>query len=81
VAYDAQEPSESRRALRLELVEGPCDDALPLEGHVDGPVFVGDGELDYVCARCFRVLCEGIARGDLVGIRVRCECGVVNRVP
>ena len=67
--------------VRLEFVPGPRDDALPLSGSPLGPVFLGEGELDYVCSKCFRVVCQGISRGDLVGVLVRCACGAVNRVP
>jgi len=70
-----------RRMVRLELVPGPREDALPVEGEPTGPVFLGDGELDYVCASCFTLVCAGISQGDLAGILVRCACGSVNRVP
>jgi len=49
--------------------------------NADGPVFIGEGALDYACASCFAVICEGIAPGDLAGIAVRCSCGTVSRIP
>jgi hypothetical protein len=68
--------------VRLERVPGPCDEALPLgPPHPIRPVFSGEGPLQYVCANCFRVLCDGIAPGDLSGLVVRCACGQTNRVP
>jgi hypothetical protein len=72
----------ARSVVRLEGVPGPCDDALPLgPAHPVRPVFSGEGPLQYVCASCFRVLCDGIAPGDLGGLLVRCGCGQTNRVP
>jgi hypothetical protein len=66
----------------LDPVEGPCDDALPiLCPRPRGPVFVGQGALDYVCGQCRSVVCEGIAPGDLGGIPVRCRCGAIGRMP
>lgn len=45
------------------------------------PVLVGEDPLDYVCSRCFQVLCEGMRPGALEGLIIRCACGTVNRVP
>jgi hypothetical protein len=72
----------TRQVVRLRPVGGRCDEALPIEAlNHGGPVFIGEGALDYVCAKCLRVLCEGIAPGDLAGILVRCGCGAVGCVP
>ena len=76
-----EEKASTRRMARLEFVPGPREEALPVHGPPTGPVFVGDGELDYVCSTCFSVVCQGITRGDLAGVLVRCACGTVNRIP
>jgi hypothetical protein len=47
----------------------------------EGPLFVGDGSVNYVCPRCFAIQCEGIAPGDLAGVSIRCMCGAVGCVP
>ncbi len=74
--------ASTRRVVRMELVPGGCHDALPVDApNADGPVFIGEGALDYACASCFAVICEGIAPGDLAGIAVRCSCGTVSRIP
>jgi hypothetical protein len=70
-----------RRRVMLDPFVGPCDDALPvIAGRARVPVIAGDGEVDHLCTRCLAVVCEGIAAGDLVGLRVRCSCGAVNVV-
>jgi hypothetical protein len=62
-------------------VQGRCDEALPVYGNAKGPLFIGDGDIDYICPKCFVLLCTGIASGDLAGVIVRCMCGTVGRVP
>ena len=74
-------PPRLRHRVRMEIVPGPCPEALPIGETTTGPLFVGDGHLNYVCANCFAVLCQGIAPGDLEGIVLRCSCGAINRVP
>jgi hypothetical protein len=72
----------TRRVQRLDAVEGACDDALPVMcRRPRGPVFIGEGELNFVCRECLAIVCEGIAPGDLAGIAVRCSCGAVGRMP
>ena len=73
--------SQARRTIRLRPVED-SENALPLaQPQYDGPLFVGDGALDYVCPKCFTLRCEGIAPGDLAGIAIRCAYGAVGCVP
>ncbi len=69
-----------RRVLRLDPAED--DGALRHEYvYVNTPLFVGEGSLDYACSRCFLILGEGIAPGELRGAMIRCCCGALNRVP
>jgi hypothetical protein len=68
-------------AIELQPVAAGRADAIPLQPRAgDEPLFTGDGPLDYVCARCHRVLCKGIAPGDLAGLVLRCACGATSRV-
>ncbi len=84
-AMAAQQSETSLRARRVVHLtpaqEREADAVRVLYRHVNVPLFVGDGELDYACHQCFQVVCERISPGDLAGIIVRCSCGSVNRVP
>jgi len=73
--------TEDRPCRRLEAVVGPSPDAIPMQPSAIWPVIVGEGGINYLCHRCARVLCDGIAVGDLVGLEIRCACGAVGRVP
>jgi len=80
-AHVASSQAAHRRSVPLVHVVGPCKEALPLFGTPTTPIFIGEGELNYTCATCCRVLCEGIAPGALAGVIVRCSCGTLNSVP
>jgi hypothetical protein len=70
------------RVLFLERISGVDEAASSVvPAATDSPMFVGDGALNCVCPHCLRVLCESIARGDLAGVLIRCECGNLGCVP
>ena len=73
---------ETRRLVRMEQVPERPGPARPLgRSQPRGPVFSGDGRLDYVCAECFSVICKDMMPAQLCGLVVRCACGTSNRVP
>jgi hypothetical protein len=73
--------AEAGPGLRLEPLPADTLDAIPLAPPAGaGPLFVGAGPLSYACSGCGRVLCQGIAPGDLVGLVLRCGCGAIGRV-
>jgi hypothetical protein len=78
---DAASEARAVSTRRLESCAQPGPDAIPLEPPARWPFILGEGELDYVCHRCARTLCSGIAPGDLADLEIRCGCGAVGRVP
>ncbi len=66
------------RPVALVLLENEVANAIPASGT---PVFVGDGDVDYVCAACAAQLCVGMRSGDLAGLAFMCGCGRSSRVP
>ena len=72
----------TRRFVALDAVPPSCIGSRPLDTvHAGSPVFVSEGKLNYVCPRCWSVLADGIAAGDLAGGLVRCACGELSQVP
>jgi len=69
---------EQNLAVELILLSGEVGDAIRV---VDGPLFVDDGGLDYVCAACGARLCFGMHEGELAGLALTCGCGWSSRVP
>ena len=69
-------------SIPLERVAPPGVETVPVEPvQHERPLFVGDGLLSYRCPQCARLLCQGIAPGDLGGLVIRCRCGATGRVP
>jgi hypothetical protein len=47
----------------------------------DEPLVGGNGETDYLCAGCSRVLAEGISLGQIKALVFECaSCGTCNEV-
>lgn len=48
----------------------------------DEPLIRGNGDMDYVCAGCERVIAESIALGEINSLVFECAgCGVSNEAP
>lgn len=48
----------------------------------DEPLVRGNGDTDYVCADCDRVIAESIAQGAINSLVFECSnCGVSNEAP
>jgi hypothetical protein len=47
----------------------------------DGPIFQGSGQIDYVCAQCGAVICQGAYVGMFKALSFRCVCGELAHVP
>jgi len=75
-------PASEEGSLPLERVGMAGVEAVPAEPvQHERPLFFGEGQLNYRCPHCERLVCRGIAPGDLAGLFIRCRCGAVGRVP
>jgi phage FluMu protein Com len=59
---------------RVQKGEVPIDGGTAVQDDPDRPVFRGNGENDYVCAKCGNVLAKGM-NAEHMGKRVRIKCG------
>jgi hypothetical protein len=66
------------RALNLVVLHNKVAHAIAA---VDGAVFVGDGDIDYLCGACGSALSTGMRDGDMAGLAFICGCGWSSRVP
>lgn len=69
------------RTMRaVEPGEVPVDGGTAVQEQPDRPVFRGNGEYDYVCAKCGSLLAEGMDPQLMTRrVRVRCaRCRTVN---
>jgi hypothetical protein len=71
----------ARRIMSLDAAPAAASAARIVYGFVNVPLFMGEGDIDYSCARCHQVVCEGMSDGELAGVVVRCSCGAVNSIP
>ena len=64
-------PHASPRVLRSRpVIAAPPDE----------PLIRGDGDTDYVCAGCDRVIAESIVRGQIKNLVFECaSCGTSNQ--
>jgi hypothetical protein len=67
-----------RKAMNLLLLSNTVRHAIPARA---GPVFIGEGDIDYVCAACGSPLSVGMRAGELAGVAFVCTCGSSSRVP
>jgi hypothetical protein len=67
-----------RKAMYLLLLSNTVRHAIPARA---GPVFIGEGDLDYVCAACGSALSVGMRAGEMAGVAFVCTCGSSSRVP
>jgi hypothetical protein len=52
---------------------------LTRSGKGTTPFIVGEGSDNYVCGSCKTVLCEGVNRGQIIGVVLMCpNCGNYN---
>ena len=73
---------ELRRRLVLQEVELGQVSGFVIPRHRRSPVpFRGDGNVDYSCGRCSRLLAIGVRAGSFGTVLLACECGAFNRVP
>ena len=48
----------------------------------DEPLVRGDGDIDYICAGCDRVIAEKIQLGEIRNLVFECSaCGMDNQIP
>jgi hypothetical protein len=71
---------EQRRLTVMPAIEVPSSDASILRAQHPGPVFHGEGNIDYVCGACSHVLVEGATPGvSFKQVYFLCfGCGAMN---
>ncbi len=76
-------PSSLSRRLALDVVSpGDAMGFIVPTPAPWAPAFEGRWDIDYVCGRCGRVVCQGVKRWLFAGIVFRCvACNALNRVP
>jgi hypothetical protein len=70
------------RRIPLQRVASPAKCSrhiVPIRS--DAPIFQGAGDIDYVCARCDTVICQGAHAGMFTALSFRCVCGELAQVP
>jgi hypothetical protein len=66
------------RALSLVVLQNEVANAIAVR---NGAVFVGGGDLDYLCGACGSPLSTGMHDGEMAGLAFICGCGWSSRVP
>jgi DNA-directed RNA polymerase subunit RPC12/RpoP len=71
---------EQRTMREVRAGEVPIDGGTAVQVDPDRPVFRGNGEYDYLCARCGNVLASGLDPEYMTRrVRIRCaRCRTVN---
>ncbi len=67
---------------KLQIISKPKEGAsilLTKSGKSTTPFVVGEGSDNYVCGSCKTVLCQGVTRGQIVGVVLKCpNCSNYN---
>jgi hypothetical protein len=71
----------SQRPISLPTLEAGAEVSWEVKVPKGAPVFVGDGEHDFLCGACESVLCSHMRRDALAGMVFRCHCGTLSFVP
>ena len=69
--------------IKMSLASSKTMKARPLIASPhDEPLVRGNGDTDYVCAACDRIVAASIGFGDIRNLVFECSgCGAFNRVP
>lgn len=70
-------------AIKLKVIEGRPDGTVGQPSETAGPLFRGNGDIDYVCGHCGFVIAAGLSATQHVMVeRTACAaCGAVNEFP
>ncbi len=67
--------------VRLKIIRKPDKKKRSIIESKVFPVFKGEGPYNYLCGNCPTVLCEGMQKGQVGNIVIRCpKCGRYNSV-
>jgi hypothetical protein len=70
-------------SVPLKVTHPPADDPGSAPGRSAGPLFRGNGDVDYVCGHCGAVMAAGMGpRQHVIVDTARCSgCGAENEFP